>query len=61
MATDAFALVFLMLALGMLCQRIRLFSDNAAETLNRAVLYVLLPAAVLRFCSPPPCCGSRPS
>lgn len=51
MATDAFALVFLMLALGMLCQRIRLFSDNAAETLNRAVLYVLLPAAVLRFAS----------
>ena len=51
MATDAFALVFLMLALGMLCQRILLFSDNAAETLNRAVLYVLLPAAVLRFAS----------
>jgi predicted permease len=51
MATDAFALVFLMLALGMLCQRVRLFSDNAAETLNRVVLYVLLPAAVLRFAS----------
>jgi len=51
MATDAFALVFLMLALGMLCQRVRLFSDNAAESLNRVVLYVLLPAAVLRFAS----------
>ncbi|MBK9494294.1 MAG: Membrane transport protein [Alphaproteobacteria bacterium ADurb.BinA280] len=51
MAADAFALVFLMLALGMLCQRIRLFADNAGETLNRVVLYVLLPAAVLRFAS----------
>jgi malate permease and related proteins len=49
MATDAFVLVILMLALGKACARIRLFPDNAAEVLNLFVLYLCLPASVLRY------------
>ena len=49
MAFDAFALILAMLALGLLFQRLRLFPDNAAEVLNRVVLYVCLPASVLIY------------
>ena len=49
MATDAFLLILFMLALGIALQRLRLFPDNAAETLNLVVLSVCLPASVLRF------------
>ncbi|MGJ7902731.1 AEC family transporter [Lysobacter sp. 1R34A] len=49
MAFDAFALVLAMLGLGYLFQRLRVLPDNAAQTLNLAVLYVCLPAAVLRY------------
>ena len=47
MAFDAFALILAMLALGMLFARLDVLPDSAAETLNRVVLYVCLPAAVL--------------
>ncbi|MEI2457209.1 AEC family transporter [Lysobacter firmicutimachus] len=49
MAFDAFALVLAMLVLGYLFQRLRALPDNAAQTLNLVVLYVCLPAAVLRY------------
>lgn len=49
MAFDAFALVLAMLALGYLFQRLRVLPDNASQTLNLVVLYVCLPAAVLRY------------
>ncbi|WP_290890103.1 AEC family transporter [Arenimonas sp.] len=49
MAFDAFALILSMLALGLLFQRLRLFPDNAAEVLNKMVLYVCLPASVLIY------------
>ncbi len=49
MAFDAFALVLAMLALGYVFQRLRALPDNAAQTLNLVVLYVCLPAAVLRY------------
>ncbi len=49
MAFDAFALILAMLALGMVFARRRTFPDNAADTLNRVVLYVCLPAAVLTY------------
>ena len=49
MAFDAFALMLAMLALGMLFARLRVFPDSAAETLNRVVLYVCLPAAILLY------------
>ncbi|MBW8311413.1 MAG: AEC family transporter [Rhizobium sp.] len=49
MAFDAFALIFSMLVLGLLFQRLRVFPDSAAEVLNKVVLYVCLPAAVLRY------------
>jgi predicted permease len=49
MAFDAFALVLAMLALGYVFQRLRALPDNAARTLNLVVLYVCLPAAVLRY------------
>jgi predicted permease len=45
---DALIFVLLMLALGVACARSRLFPDNAAEVLNAFVLYLCLPAAVLR-------------
>ena len=49
MAFDAFALILTMLALGMLFARLDVLPDSAAETLNRVVLYVCLPAAVLIY------------
>ena len=49
MAFDAFALVLAMLVLGYVFQRLRALPDNAAQTLNLVVLYVCLPAAVLRY------------
>ena len=49
MAFDAFALVLAMLALGYLFQRLRVLPADAARTLNLVVLYVCLPAAVLRY------------
>lgn len=48
MAHDAFALILLMLALGYAFQRLRVLPEDAAQTLNLVVLYVCLPAAVLR-------------
>jgi len=49
MAVDAFALILAMLGLGMLFARLRALPDNSAEVLNRVVLYVCLPAAVLTY------------
>jgi predicted permease len=49
MAFDAFALILAMLALGLGFQRLRLFPENAAEVLNKVVLYVCLPASVLIY------------
>lgn len=49
MAFDAYALVLAMLALGYLFQRVRALPESAAQTLNLVVLYVCLPAAVLRY------------
>ena len=49
MTFDAFALILAMLALGYAFQRVRVLPDNAARTLNLVVLYVCLPAAVLRY------------
>lgn len=49
MTFDAFALILAMLALGYAFQRLRVLPDNAAQTLNLVVLYVCLPAAVLRY------------
>lgn len=49
MAFDAFALILAMLALGYAFQRLRVLPENAAQTLNLVVLYVCLPAAVLRY------------
>jgi predicted permease len=49
MAFDAFALILAMLALGYAFQRLRALPGNAAQTLNLVVLYVCLPAAVLRY------------
>ena len=49
MAFDAFALILAMLALGLLFRRLRVFPDNAAEVLNKVVLYVCLPASVLIY------------
>jgi malate permease and related proteins len=45
----AFFVVLAMLALGYALQRTRALPDNAAQTLNLVVLYVCLPAAVLRY------------
>ena len=49
MALDAFALILTVLALGMAFARLKLLPGNAAEVLNRVVLYVCLPAAVLIY------------
>ncbi|WP_282261958.1 AEC family transporter [Stenotrophomonas sp. PS02301] len=49
MAFDAFALILTMLGLGMLFSRLRALPDNTADVLNRIVLYVCLPAAVLIY------------
>jgi predicted permease len=51
MAFDAFLLILVVLVVGMLAKRSGMFADNAAEVLNRFVLYICLPAAVLRFAS----------
>lgn len=48
MTFDAFFLIVLMLVLGKLCAKVRLFPDNAAEVLNLFAMYICLPAAVLR-------------
>lgn len=47
MAFDAFALILAMLGLGMLFSRLRVLPVSAADVLNRVVLYVCLPAAIL--------------
>ena len=49
MAFDVFALVLAMLVLGYLFQRLRVLPESSAQTLNLVVLYVCLPAAVLRY------------
>ena len=49
MAFDAFALILVMLGLGMAFARLKLLPSNAAEVLNLVVLYVCLPAAVLTY------------
>ncbi|WP_066092061.1 AEC family transporter [Xanthomonas massiliensis] len=49
MAFEAFALILAMLALGMVFARVRALPDNAADVLNRLVLYICLPAAVLTY------------
>lgn len=49
MAFDAFALILAMLALGLAFQHLRVFPGNAAEVLNKVVLYVCLPASVLIY------------
>lgn len=49
MIDDALLFVLLLLALGKACARLRLFPDNAADVLNLFVLYLCLPAAVLRY------------
>lgn len=45
----AFSIALAVLALGYALQRSRALPDNAAQTLNTVVLYVCLPAAVLRY------------
>ena len=49
MAFDAFALVLAMLVLGVLFQRLKVLPADAAQALTLVVLYVCLPAAVLRY------------
>lgn len=49
MALDAFALVLAMLGLGLAFQRLRVLPADAAEVLNKVVLTVCLPAAVLLY------------
>jgi predicted permease len=47
MAIDAFILILSMLALGYLFARAKAMPENTAEVLNRIVIYLCLPAAVL--------------
>jgi predicted permease len=47
MALDAFILILAMLALGHVFARCRVLPENAAAALNRAVICLCLPAAVL--------------
>ena len=49
MALDAFALILLTLGLGLLFSRLRVLPENSADVLNRVVLYLCLPAAVLTY------------
>lgn len=49
MTFNAFAPILVMLVLGYALQRLRALPENAAQTLNLVVLYVCLPAAVLRY------------
>ena len=51
MASDAFILIGMMMALGYAFGRWRLLPVNSAEALNQFALNVCLPAAVLRFAS----------
>jgi len=44
---ESLALILFMLAAGYLSARVSLFPDNAADTLQRFVIYVCLPALVL--------------
>jgi malate permease and related proteins len=46
---DAFVFILVMLGLGYALQRLRVLPDNAAQTLNLIVVYLCLPAAVLRY------------
>src|SRR5690606_8952057 len=46
---DSFALILAMMALGWLFARLRLLPADSGEVLNLVVLYVCLPAAVLRY------------
>jgi hypothetical protein len=48
MIESAFVFVLVMLALGYALQHVRALPANTARTLNRIVLYVCLPAAILR-------------
>jgi predicted permease len=47
MARDAFILILSMFAVGYLFARLKALPENAADVLNRVVLYLCLPAAVL--------------
>ncbi|MDR2364274.1 MAG: AEC family transporter [Zoogloeaceae bacterium] len=47
MAIDAFLLILSMFALGYLFARLKALPENAADVLNRVVLHLCLPAAVL--------------
>jgi len=49
MAFDAFALIIVMLGIGMVLGRLGMLDAAGAEALNKVVLYVCLPAAVLRY------------
>lgn len=49
MLPDALIFVLVMLVLGKACAMARVMPDNAADVLNAFVLYLCLPAAVLRF------------
>jgi predicted permease len=49
MASSAFSLILVMLALGVVLSRTRVLPENAADTLNQVVLNVCLPATVLRY------------
>jgi len=49
MALDAFALILLTLGLGLLFARLKVLPENSADVLNRVVLYLCLPAAVLTY------------
>lgn len=44
----AFVLILTMLAAGQLCARLRAFPEGSADALNRFVIYVCLPALVLK-------------
>jgi predicted permease len=48
MIDNAFVFILLMLALGYALQYVRVLPANAAQRLNQVVLYVCLPAAILR-------------
>jgi len=42
----AFAIILLLMALGKFCAWLRLFPDDAPETLNRVVIHICLPALI---------------
>jgi predicted permease len=47
MAIDAFILILSMLSIGYLFARLRVLPENTPDVLNRVVIYLCLPAAVL--------------